>query len=324
VKKIRDFVPTKLFCTYDNRSRTSNLQYLSSSSYFGQAIDLKSDCKDHKLSYLLMSTVPIKVKEEAQPTRMLLDGEWVNYIGYVNAQGQPHAWGKIQWDDGVKYKGEFVNGKKHGKGTSEWPDGNKHDGGYKNDKKHGWGTFYWASDGEKFEGLYIDDLRKYGTHHFSDGRVYIGEFANDHIEGKGKLTVSGDFVYEGGFKHMKSRGKYTNAYVFNGWGEITFTSVSATGARHFSGTFENDEMVQGTMTFIDDSEYNGQFKNGKMHGEGTLRQANGVVYSGRFKNGERDIPGHFTLPDGRVIGRKIELGNKVKKKDDQVKAKKTR
>ena len=36
----------------------------------------------------------------------------------------------------------------------------------------------------------------------------------------------------------------------------------------------------GTLTFANGSLYNGQFENGKMHGEGKLMFANGDVYEG--------------------------------------------
>lgn len=39
----------------------------------------------------------------------------------------------------------------NGEGTFEWQDGRKYKGNYLNDKKHGYGEFEW-SDGRKYKG----------------------------------------------------------------------------------------------------------------------------------------------------------------------------
>ena len=45
--------------------------------------------------------------------------------------------------------------------------------------------------------------------------------------------------------------------------------------------------------------YNGDFVNGKRHGEGTYKYANGTCYTGDFQGGKRHGKGSFTWPDGR-------------------------
>jgi len=39
-----------------------------------------------------------------------------------------HGKGKLEFVDGKKYDGDFIEDNKHGKGVFEWPDGKKYDG----------------------------------------------------------------------------------------------------------------------------------------------------------------------------------------------------
>ena len=58
--------------------------------------------------------------------------------------------GKMIYNTGVTYEGEWKNDKQDGKGTETWLDGAIYTGDYKEGKKCGWGVFTW-SDGSVSE-----------------------------------------------------------------------------------------------------------------------------------------------------------------------------
>lgn len=90
------------------------------------------------------STVAIK-EEDVEPKRIFLDGEWVDYIGELNAEGRPFGKGKITWEDGEVYEGDFIDGKQHGKGRQQWVDCS-YEGDFKNGVFDGHGK-YKSADG---------------------------------------------------------------------------------------------------------------------------------------------------------------------------------
>lgn len=59
-------------------------------------------------------------------------GEWIN--GYQNGKG------KLIYNDGTKYTGDFKDGMKHGNGYMVWLEGkHTYEGCFYRDKKHGLG-----------------------------------------------------------------------------------------------------------------------------------------------------------------------------------------
>ncbi len=45
-------------------------------------------------------------------------------------------------------------------------------------------------------------------------------------------------------------------------------------------------------------QYNGELKDGKMHGKGVLQFANGIIYEGPFVDGKREGLGRMLYPSG--------------------------
>ena len=57
----------------------------------------------------------------------------------------------------------------------------------------------------------------------------------------------------------------------------------------YSGEFKDGKMYgQGTLISLDGSKYIGAWKNGKRDGQGTLTSVDGRKYIGSWKNGKRD------------------------------------
>jgi len=54
----------------------------------------------------------------------------------------------------------------------------------------------------------------------------------------------------------------------------------------------------GSLTYPDGSKYVGEFKDGKKHGQGTFTWSNGKKSVGEWKDGERNGQGTITYPDG--------------------------
>ena len=68
------------------------------------------------------------------------------------------------------------------------------------------------------------------------------------------------------------------------------------GTDKFVGTVVNGEMVNGIYKFHSGDTYEGEFKDGKFHGQGTYTYAeNKHVYTGMFSNGYFDGVGRLEM-----------------------------
>jgi len=56
------------------------------------------------------------------------------------------------------------------------------------------------------------------------------------------------------------------------------------------------------MTFTDGEKYDGEWKDGKQNGQGTLTFKDGSKYLGEWKDGEYHGQGTETLPNGQLVG----------------------
>ena len=73
------------------------------------------------------------------------DGEWKENL--------PHGTGSMSWANGDTYLGGWKKGKRDGSGTYTWADGSVYVGGYKDDKMHGRGVLTYA-DGSSVSGTW--------------------------------------------------------------------------------------------------------------------------------------------------------------------------
>ena len=74
---------------------------------------------------------------------------------------------------------------------------------------------------------------------------------------------------------------------------------------------------QGTHIWANGNKYVGEYKKGKMHGYGTFTSPPGHKYVGKWKNGHKHGQGTFTFADGRVEKGNWEKGELVKSKEDK-------
>ncbi len=83
-----------------------------------------------------------------------------------------------------------------------------------------------------------------------------------------------------------------------------------TSVEYVNGEWRHD-VKTGEGRYIEEGvlEYNGSFVNGKFHGQGTIRYANGTKYQGSWFEGKMQGHGSFTTPEGDTYIGEME-GNK--------------
>ncbi|CAN9498441.1 unnamed protein product [Ophioblennius macclurei] len=111
-------------------------------------------------------------------------------------------------------------------------------------------------------------------------------------------TASYTFYKEGRLKDATYEGRWLSGKP-NGRGVLKWTD-----GRIYTGLFRNGledgfgELVAPNKTLNKNDHYQGQWKEGKMHGLGTYRYASGEVYEGSFQEGMRH--GHGMLRTGKL------------------------
>lgn len=87
----------------------------------------------------------------------------------------------FEWNDGIYYSGEFLDGEAHGFGTMSFPGIGTYTGYFNNGKREGLGTFTWDV-GDSYVGAWLDDMMYgEGTYTFADGYMVQGFWAENQI-----------------------------------------------------------------------------------------------------------------------------------------------
>mgnify|MGYP003571396061 CR=1 FL=1 len=115
----------------------------------------------------------------------------------------------------------------------------------------------------------------------SSGSTYIGSYINNKKNGKGKLIVPDQFVYEGNFKDD----------LFDGYGEYTSKSYNYYG--NYSCGKKNGNGKE--IDLIKKTEYEGEFKDDKKCGYGKEKTDDGSIYIGDFKDNKKHGQGTLIL-----------------------------
>lgn len=144
-------------------------------------------------------------------------------------------------------------------------------------------TSFWSNaqcisgDCENGEGIYV----------YQNNSRYEGQFRSGQRNGNGKLFLENGDVYDGEFDSGDYAGE--GKYIFK------------TGGSH-EGIFAEGQFITGTHTMLDGTEQIGNFRNGRIYGQGTQKGADGE-FQGNFKEGVFDGQGSYTFPDGdRFVG----------------------
>ncbi|CAF4216308.1 unnamed protein product, partial [Adineta steineri] len=199
------------------------------------------DEEEESLSTALKTviTTPTLTTVQSSPVHIHTD-QWGNRYEGEMKDGIEHGKGHMEYTNGDKYTGIYVEGNITGQGVYIFANGNRYEGQWKDNKKHGKGQMDFVS-GEKYTGDYIDNKRiGQGVYIYANGNRYEGLWNHNKMHGKGQMTfVNGD--------------KYTGDWI------------------------EDKRAGQGVYTFANGSRHEGQWKDNILHGTGNMPYANSAV-----------------------------------------------
>eukprot|EP00531_Pseudo-nitzschia_arenysensis_P001739 CAMPEP_0116133946 /NCGR_PEP_ID=MMETSP0329-20121206/10385_1 /TAXON_ID=697910 /ORGANISM="Pseudo-nitzschia arenysensis, Strain B593" /LENGTH=535 /DNA_ID=CAMNT_0003628627 /DNA_START=185 /DNA_END=1792 /DNA_ORIENTATION=- len=115
------------------------------------------------------------------------------------------------------------------------------------------------------------------------GRYYDGDWHTGHWHGSGILRDASGDIY---------KGQLVND-LREGIGTMQFTD-----GRIFQGRFSEDEPCNGTMSYIDGAQYEGDLHHGNRHGLGVYRFSDGSYYEGKSVMNLFEGFGKMTWSDG--------------------------
>ncbi|KAM3141881.1 hypothetical protein pb186bvf_005967 [Paramecium bursaria] len=219
------------------------------------------------------------------------------YIGQWS-QGYQTGFGEIYDKNQTYYIGYFFMNKFHGHGRLIYEDGDCYEGEWYLGKPIPNGTFY------NYNGTVMQTLHKptaqqmrmenpsliengdlsyygkidrnhktgYGLQEYADGSYYLGNFEADQRQELGEMTYSNGENYFGGFRdniyHEVGYQKWNN-------GKFYFGKFKK-GQKHGYGILRSQDQIQ----------YEGFFIDGKMHGKGSIQDLKtGVIEFGFWENG---------------------------------------
>ena len=129
------------------------------------------------------------------------EGDWTN--------DNQNGIGIENTPDNSTYKGEFRNGIKQGIGVYTWQDGSSYAGEWDNNKFNGYGM-YTFSNGKRYNGHFVDgEMNGYGELIWERGDAYLGGIKKGKKHGYGLYTLTRNqknFVYIGFFANDKLNG----------------------------------------------------------------------------------------------------------------------
>ena len=172
-----------------------------------------------------------------------------------------HGRGRMIFENGEVYEGEWVDDTRSGDGMHTYADGGVYTGRWQEGKKHGTGRYDFA-DGSYYEGEWEADLRSgVGCIAYADGGRYDGEWKGNQKHGQGKYVYLYGGIYEGCWEGNKH----------HGWGKFHLPT---------DPSFHVLEQQQKTLFRTGDT-YEGEWQDNLVHGKGTLtRYDGGTVVSG--------------------------------------------
>jgi len=113
--------------------------------------------------------------------------------------------------------------------------------------------------------------------------------------GHGKFEYVNQTIYSGEWKLSKGK------KVKHGQGKITFPGAPGQtfGVEEYEGEWKDDKMDgEGRYTFTSGAEYVGSWQQGKMHGYGRMVYADGTSYEGTWANNLMHGEGTYVDTDG--------------------------
>ncbi|PIM99325.1 Phosphatidylinositol-4-phosphate 5-kinase [Handroanthus impetiginosus] len=164
------------------------------------------------------------------------------------------------------------------------------------------------SNGDIYMGQWADNCANgHGKYLWADGCMYFGEWHRGRPMGKGKFSWPSGATYEGQFKngYMDGEGIYTGSSDDTYKGNWVFNIRHGKGVRnyangdHYEGHWRRGQPDgKGRYQWKNGNQYIGHWRRGKMNGNGTMIWANGNRYDGSWEEGFPRGNGTFRWVDG--------------------------
>jgi hypothetical protein len=207
--------------------------------------------------------------------------------------GQPDGQGVYTQTNGAKYTGTLKKGKYNGTGAFVEANGSIAQGNFVENKLNGKGKFTNAATGHILDGIFSNGIFVKGLYTWPDGSYYDGQWENSKMNGVGKY-----------FNQSENK---TIAGIFKDNELIEYAKDSTENAETVAGCVTGDcRNGKGRIELSNGDKYEGDFKNGIIEGQGQFTRANGSKYTGKLTNGK--FNGFGTLVDARG---NIATGNYV-------------
>lgn len=160
---------------------------------------LPADASDERRSFqgknsvdskgnVIVSRDPSSVNEESTYSSgvQLIKVPGGEYVGQLNKKGQKHGNGKMRYDNGNEYDGQWKANKRDGKGTTRYASGNVYIGMWKSGKRHGFGVFHIEKSGDIYRGNWSCGIKSGpGVYEYADGEIDVSFYSNDIRVGDG-------------------------------------------------------------------------------------------------------------------------------------------
>ena len=128
------------------------------------------------------------------------NGQIGKYTGTIDVNtGLPQGSGRLEYEDGGIYQGDFVQGNWSGHGRHAKPNGDVYEGSFFENARHGVGTYRYRDGKRVFEGRYVMGQRVDGKMTYGDGSVYKGQWYDGKRHGRGTYRFKDSSVYKGEF-----------------------------------------------------------------------------------------------------------------------------
>jgi len=189
-------------------------------------------------------------------------------------RGPQEGYGSVTYPNRSRYEGHFHNYMRHGFGTLTLSDGTKYESAWRTDERHGEGSEL-CPDGTTFTGSYVKGMRHgHGVMTWPEGSKYSGAFERGRANGEGELLRTDGSVYRGQFSEdcMSGEGRMQWRDGVEYSGQFVGNRREGLGRMHWtSGRWKS---------------YEGYWKDGLQHGEGTLVDHSNQEFKGCFRSGK--------------------------------------
>ena len=120
--------------------------------------------------------------------------------------GLRHGKGK-DYRSKIKYEGDFRKDKKCGKGKILFESGDTYEGEFNDNKFNGYGHYIWAKNKNEYKGNYLDGkFHGDGFYQWGENEYYNGEYVNGIKEGEGELSFKDGKKFFVNFTNGKPNG----------------------------------------------------------------------------------------------------------------------